>query len=213
MKTRALTHALFLFAAITIGSSAPQSANATSMVPLTHSQLVDAADYIVRGKVVEVWAEQAADGTVWTRAQVDISHTFKGKNRSHLVVDQMGGTWGESETLVHGGARFSAGERVILFAEELGNGRIVSVGMQQGKYTLRMDPYSQETIVQRFSPGPKAAYDHRFIPLPPKADRLVVTDFEDEITDRLQSGWDGKPIPGSSIQRLQRINANTAEVK
>jgi hypothetical protein len=131
MKTRALTHALFLFAAITIGSSAPQSANATSMVPLTHSQLVDAADYIVRGKVVEVWAEQAADGTVWTRAQVDISHTFKGKNRSHLVVDQMGGTWGESATLVHGGARFSVGERVILFAEALGNGRIVSVGMQQ----------------------------------------------------------------------------------
>ena len=213
MKTRALTHALFLFAAIAIGSSAPQPANATSMVPLTHSQLVDASDFIVRGKVVEVWAEQAADGSVWTRAQVDISHTFKGESRTHLVVDQIGGTWGESATLVHGGARFSPGEQVILFAEKLGNGRIVSVGMQQGKYTLRMDPYSQETIVQRFSPGPKAAYDHRFIPLPAKTDRLRVTDFEDEIEDRIQAGWDGKAIPGSSLQRLQRINAATAEVK
>jgi hypothetical protein len=214
MNTRVYAHAILLSAATALAAVGPRSAEATTMVPLTNVQLVDAADIVVRGKVVEVWTEQSDNGTIWSRVQVDVERTLKGERRSTWLIDQMGGAWGESSTIVHGGARFSPGEQIILFAEQLGNGRMVPVGMQQGKFTLRLDPYSREMVALRFSPHPNQHYDHRFIPLPSKDARVFSVDLEDEIEQRVRSGWDGQAIPGTSSERLRRINiAQATEVK
>jgi hypothetical protein len=183
-------------------------ANATTMVRLSTTQMVDASDAIVRGKITEVWAEEDENGMVWTRAQVEVSHTYKGDaEKKAFIIDQLGGHFGGNVSSVPGSARFSPGEEGVFFLEHLGSGRTTTVGWSQGKFTLRLDPYSRELIAQRFAPAPGQDYDHRFLPLPTEAKKLYLTDLEDTIQGRIDAGWDGIQIPGASMERLRSINA------
>ena len=187
-------------------SSVPTAANAT-MVDLTVDQMVDAANSVVRGTITEVWAEEDSNGLIWTRAQLEVSVTYKGNpSKRSFVIDQLGGKFGANISSVDNSVRFSPGEDGIFFLEVLGSGKTTTVGFYQGKFTLRLDPYSRELIAQRYAPAPHKAYDHRFIPLPADDKRLFLIDLEDTIRNRVKSGWDGTPIPGTSNERLQRIN-------
>ena len=189
-------------------STSSTPAMATTMVELTTHQKVDASEAIVRGVITEIWTEEDHKGIIWTRAQVEVSQTLKGDaSKKAYVIDQMGGDFGANMTLVANTAQFSVGEDAIFFLETLGNGRTTTVGLSQGKLTTRLDPYSQELIVQRFLAPVRQQYDHRFLPLPPENEKVFLADFIDTIETRLDQGWDGKAIPGASIQRLQKINA------
>ena len=198
----------FLFAAVMTAQLAFSTASqATTMVHLNTNQLVDASDTVVRGTITEIWTEEDAKGIVWTRAQLEVSESYKGKNtKKAYVIDQMGGRFGGNETTVAGRAQFSVGEEGVFFLEQLGSGRITTVGLSQGKFTLRLDPYSREMIVQRYATAQNGSYDHRFIPLPAEENRLFLVDFVDTVQKRVEAGWDGQPIPGASKARLQRIN-------
>lgn len=183
-------------------------ANATTMVELTTPQMVDAANNIVKGTITEVWAEEDENGVVWTRAQLEVSKTYKGDSQTRaFIIDQMGGRFGGNVSSVEAAAQFSLGEEGIFFLETLDSGRTTTVGLSQGKFTLRLDPYTADTIVQRFTPPANQAYDHRFIPLPAEDKRVFLTELEATIEQRVKAGWDGKAIPGASSDRLQRINA------
>lgn len=203
-----------LRAALALGLLVAAPAGATSMVPLSHAQLVDASDAIVRGQVVEVWVEQDSDGAVWTRAQIAVEEVLKGSpDLRVVVVDQQGGTYGAATTRVDGVARFSVGEDALVFLETLGSGHTVPVGMMQGKFTVRLDPYTRAALAQRFTVPSDRAYDHRFLPLPAADERLALTDFEAEIRDRVAAGWDGQPIPGADPARLRRATRTQTEGK
>lgn len=210
----ALSSSTGLRAALALGLLVAAPAGATTMVPLTHAQLVDASDAIVRGHVVEVWVEQDRAGAVWTRAQIAVDEVLKGSDGlSVIVVDQQGGTYGAASTRVDGVARFSVGEDALLFLETLPSGHTVPVGMMQGKFTVRLDPYSRDLLAQRFTVASDRAYDHRFIPLPAADERLALSDFEAEIRDRVAAGWDGQPIPGADPDRLRRATRTQTEGK
>jgi hypothetical protein len=186
-------------------------AQATSMVQLSTHQLTDASTAIVRGVVTEVWTEEDEKGLVWTRIQIEVSHTYKGDSkRTAYIIDQLGGKFGGNVTLLPGVARFSVGEDGLFFLETLPSGRITTVGLSQGKYTARLDPYSRELVAQRYAPAPRQTYDHRFIPMPKAGDRLFLSDLVETIESRVAQGWDGKPIPGASQSRLQHINSEVA---
>jgi hypothetical protein len=198
---------LLSLVSLTAGMALSTTIHATTMVQLSTHQMVDASDAIVRGTITEVWTEEDANGIVWTRAQLEVSRSYKGQNvKDAYVIDQMGGQFGGNETTVGGRAQFSPGEEGIFFLEQLRSGRITTVGLSQGKYTVRLDPYSQEKIAQRYVAAAGKAYDHRFIPLPEQTNRLFVVDLVSSIEKRVQTGWDGNSIPGSSNVRLERIN-------
>jgi hypothetical protein len=183
-------------------------AQATTMVPLNLDQIVSASDTIVRGTVSEIWSEQdARTGTIWTHAQVDISVVLKGDHiNDKIIIEQPGGQYGHLGTIVEGVARFSVGEEGYFFIEELESDRNVTVGMFQGKYNVRLDPYSQEEIVVRFPVHPAREFDHRFIPLPEEQNRVFVKSFELEVLESVEAGWNNISIPGVSDQKLQLIN-------
>jgi len=183
-------------------------ANATTMVPLNLNQLVDASDTVVRGTVTEMWTEaDARTGTIWTHAQIDISGVLKGEpDQDVIIVEQPGGQLGQNGTIVEGVARFSVGEEGYFFVEALESDRNVTVGMFQGKYNVRLEPNSRQEIVVRFPVHPARSFDHRFIPFPEATQQVFVTSFEEAILNRVEIGWDGKAIPGTSLQRLQDIN-------
>lgn len=193
-----------------------QQANATTMIPLSVDQLVDAADEVVKGTVTEVWTEpDSKTGLVWTYAQIEVSKSLKGNPGSIVIIEQPGGKWGTKSAAVEGVARFSVGEEGYFFVEHLASGHNVSVGMSQGKFNIVMDPYQKEEIAVRFPVHINRSFDHRFIPLPDKKLRTPIEQFELSISNRVQSGWNGTPIPGTSIERLQRISPPTTikEVK
>ena len=49
---------------------------------------------------------------------------------------QTGGSLNGKTLHIHGQARFSVGEAVLVFVERLSDGRLVPYGMAQGKFTL-----------------------------------------------------------------------------
>jgi hypothetical protein len=63
---------------------------------------------------------------------------------------------------------------------------LVPVGMAQGKWTVRLDPYTRESIVQRYTMPWGKEYDHRFLPLPAEEKREYFTDFESRILDHIE---------------------------
>ena len=78
--------------------------------------------------------------------------------------------------------------------------------MHQG-FNIIMDPYTRKNIALRFHLNPRHTFNHNFIPLPVEASKRITTDqFEAKIKDRVQHGWDGKAIPGTSLDKLRRIN-------
>jgi hypothetical protein len=210
-EAMALQSALFFLVGIT------SNVHATTMVPLSFEQLVDASDDIVKGQVTEVWTERdIATGMIWTHAQIEVKTVLKGEDELQvLIVEQPGGSWGSSETTIDGVARFSVGEEGYFFVEHLDSGRSVPVGMFQGKFNIVFNPYKQQRIATRFTTHPKQKFDHRFIPLPKENKRITIEQFELDIRAKKQKGWDGKSIPGTSIERLRRINKTqtTSEVK
>jgi hypothetical protein len=77
---------------------------------------------------------------VVTETTFAVSQVVKGSVGSTYVLTQLGGVVGEGAarrgTAVPGYARFSKGERVVLFLEPTSSGRLVPTGLAQGKYRV-----------------------------------------------------------------------------
>ena len=204
MMSRPLALAALLLA---LGLAAPTPAQATTLSLLTLEQMTDASDLVVRGVVTELWAERDDNNTIWTRAQVEVQEVLKGAPSTRtVVVDQMGGVLNNEYQIIHSATRFSVGEEAYFFLEQLGNGRIVTAGMFQGKFTVRIDPATGDEMVVQFANRQDQWYDHRFIPHPPEGQRPAAVDLEARVQVRVEQGWDGKPIPGANPDKLRRIS-------
>src|SRR5687767_5796171 len=102
-----------------LGASAP--AHATTFAPLTLEQLTDGSLYVVEGRVREVWTELDPEKlVVWTRARVEITTVHKGPDApTELVIDSMGGAYGDYQLDVPGMAVFSADEEIFVFLDQM----------------------------------------------------------------------------------------------
>ena len=198
-----------LLAALVFAGSSPwtPAAQATTMTPLTIEQMTDASDLVVRAEVTQVWVEEDERGNLRTRAQLEVGRVLKGKSSVDAVlVDQVGGVLHNQFSPVPFAARFSPGEQGIFFLEHTSTGRTTLVGWSQGKYTLRTQPETGAEMVVRYTVSQDRPYDHRFIPHPPAHQQVLAQDLVDRIHARVDTGWDGRPIPGVDSAKLGRIN-------
>ncbi len=189
MTTRWL-HQLTLAVALALPVAAvglhAEPARATTIAPLSIEQLTDASDYVVRGDITEVWTEVDEDGRIWTRARMQVQHVYKGPDDP---------------------AVFSEYEEALVFLHQRPrDGRLVPVGKFVGKYTIRRAPGDTRQYARTWHPRAGIKYDARFLPHPAPENRLYLDDLEARIEARLDTGWDGKPIPGLSPERLEQIN-------
>lgn len=181
-------------------------AHATSFAEMSVEQFTDASTYIVQGTVLEVWTT-AEDGYVWTHARLKVTDTLKGPRvPSELVIDSMGGTYGQLTTYIPGAAQFSVGETLFAFLHETPQGLLVPVSKFQGKYTLRRAPGETRKHALRWHGVDRDRFDHRFLPHPKAEDRLYADTLVEQVQRRLDAGWDGKPIPGIDDKTLREVN-------
>ena len=165
LEVRMFARSFFLTVIAVLLSGLGSQARADTLTELSVEQMTDASDLIVRGTVTQVFPEMDERGNVWTRAQVEISEVLKGESETRAVmVDQVGGVYGNKYSVVRLASRFSVGEEAIFFLEHLRSGRTSVVGWYQGKFTVRVDPDSTEEMLVRFTISQDRPYHCQNVP-------------------------------------------------
>jgi hypothetical protein len=111
-------------------------ASATTIIAYDVPALTRASSVVVRGTVKSVaprWTKDRA--RIMTDVVIEVSEPWKGTPARELTVMQPGGVMGEIGQRVHGTAKFSPGEEVVVFLEARGD-RYLLTGMVQGKFKV-----------------------------------------------------------------------------
>ena len=110
------------------------------VVRMNLDELVAESDSVVEGTVEAVYSQWDTDRRlVFTYASVRVDDPLKGQRRRALLIRQLGGRVGSLRMTVAGMPEFAAGERVIVFLKDSGNGTYHVVGMNQGRYAITGD--------------------------------------------------------------------------
>lgn len=191
------------------GSSLIEPAHATSIAPLSLEQMVDASDVIARGTVTDVWSD-LGDRGVRTHLTLHVDRAIKGSaivnSAGDLEILVPGGDLDGNITLVDGSPRYGAGERVVVLLEERKDGSYLNVALGAGKYTIKQNPTDASDMVVQFTVPYDRAWDYRFIPNPAAESRVSLASLEARLEARVALGWDGQPIPGTTLEHLRSIN-------
>lgn len=113
-------------------------AMASLMREMDLAELTTSADQIVVGDVVSTeCAWDSGHHNIYSTIEISVQESWKGAvpNDGRVKIRQLGGTVGEIEMTVHGMARFTRGERALLFLRQAH-----VVGMGQGKRHVQWDP-------------------------------------------------------------------------
>jgi hypothetical protein len=115
-------------------------AGATVCRRLDVNDLCALSAVVVEGEVREVSSNVDSSGRrVYTEVQIFVKETFKGAPLAMVKVRTPGGRVGPLVQYVCGAARFVRGEKVLLFLWKTAKGRLVPLGLSQGKLTKVRD--------------------------------------------------------------------------
>lgn len=137
------------------GAMHPAPAEAATVRALSPGQLADRSTVVFIGTVERQSSRFEAEANhVVTETVFAVEQVVKGeKAQRQITLTQLGGSVGEGQhrraTEVPGYARFTVGERVMLFLEPTTTGRLVPTGLAQGKYRLEGQPGSDKTMAVR----------------------------------------------------------------
>ncbi|MEB2284599.1 MAG: matrixin family metalloprotease [Myxococcales bacterium] len=128
--------------------SAP--ARATTLVRMSDEALTLSAAAIVTGTVTEVGAERAGGGAIATFVTLAVEQVLKGYvPQATITIRDPGGRVGDDELHIYGAARYAAGESVIAFLDQDGDGFLRTSQMALGKFSVTTDPASGARIASR----------------------------------------------------------------
>lgn len=138
-------------AACVFGAVAP--VGATTLIRAGLDELVAGNGTIVVGEVLDVESYWSADGTfILTDVRVSAIEVLKGRPESReMTVTTMGGTVGDTTTLIVGGPVLLPGRSYMLFLnqEELPGGRVLTVrDLVQGVFDLKESPGGLRAVSQ-----------------------------------------------------------------
>ena len=148
MSYRRTAQILLIF----IGLAAASLVQASTVEKLSLDRLVGEADLIVRGRVDEVKSRRASDRRIMTTVvTITIERQFKGPKVSSVTIEQPGGSLGDVTLGVPGLPEFTTDEDVILFLKRQRGGAFKIVGGNQGKFTAKTQPGSDNEVVEDFA--------------------------------------------------------------
>lgn len=122
---------------------------ATTSQRLSLEQLAKEGDLVIRGHVQEMKGQEPSDrSAITTTVVISVEEQWKGPKVSTVTLKQPGGTAGEITQRVMGVPQFSVGEELILFVKKQKDGHYVTVGGQQGKFTIKTEPQTGKKVVE-----------------------------------------------------------------
>ena len=125
----------------------PTAAYAVRFVPLSVQELTAQSEVIIHGAVRERVVERDASGRVYTKVQITVAETWKGRSGAELTVVQASGTLGERTYHADGEEPLEPGEEVVLFLVMNDRKQGVVVGLCQGKFQVRANAKVGEKVV------------------------------------------------------------------
>mgnify|MGYP006199766183 CR=1 FL=1 len=94
------------------------------------------------------------EGRVFTRTELRVEETWKGKPGATVEIVHIGGRAGKLATVVHGMPMFVVGERAVVFLEQPeGFEHFVVTGLSQGKLAVRKTDSGTSVVVPQLDPG------------------------------------------------------------
>ena len=202
--TRTLSTLLALVGFLSI----PATADATSLFPMSTSELTFIADVIVEAEVVSAEPE-FIPGTelIRTVSTLRVIDVIKGNVEigDELFVSQTGGTIGNSDTLLPSSPAYNPGERVLSFLEWRNEDERLyrTVGMIQGKYNLLVEPDTGKDILIKLPHLPFGLEFFDETQVRPPAARFYRAEFVAQIRDEIVLGFvpPYEPIPGVTQEK------------
>jgi len=143
--TRQMRRSLLAAVFITLFSLA---ADATTVVPLSFEQLVNASQSVVYGRVSDVRAQWTADRRfIESVVTVEILRGMKGSAGESIAFTVPGGQVGRYANVIPGAPSFAAGDLAVFFLTAQGPRLPVTTGFTQGIYRVQRDMSSGEMRV------------------------------------------------------------------
>ena len=111
---------------------------ATTIAQLEFSDVIDTAELVFEGRVLDVYAEQTGPRSIHTTVRFEIIDVIKGQyTGSELELQYLGGRVGERELYVEGMQIPQAGEHGIYFVESVHEALVhPMVGWSQGHFLI-----------------------------------------------------------------------------
>lgn len=126
------------------------SAEATQLKVLTIEQLTAAGETVVHGVVTAKTVQRDAEGRIFTRVDLTVKERWKG-TRPVISIVHAGGVLGDEAAFADGQEQYEIGEEVVTFARFNPRGEAVTLGMNQGKFTVFK--HNGETLVHNVFHG------------------------------------------------------------
>jgi len=169
---------------------------ATLVVPPTFNELVDRADLVFEGTVVDVrseWRATRGGRQIMSQVTYRLGRGLKGGAPLQVVLEVFGGTVGRDTMRIGGMPDFSVGDHDLLFVRQGGAEGLPLVGLMHGRFRVSRAPDGREWVT---------TYDGRAIAslasigAPPRAlaanvagvAGLTLDEFVSGIAERVASG-------------------------
>lgn len=111
-------------------------ANATTMIYRSIEELAQRSALVVEGTVTGSETYAGDEGRITTRWTVKVARTLRGQPAAEVRFVQWAGTLGDITTQIPGDARFTQGERVVLFLRGDSPEKMYLTAMGQAKFTI-----------------------------------------------------------------------------
>ena len=126
----------------------PSVLNATVLVPAEFREIVNGADIIAYGRVVETTVESSDDRKeVDTLVTLRVGTYLKGGPGDTIVFKVPGGQVGRYRNVTVGAPRFVVGEEAVVFLNVRNGGTPFVFGLNQGVFRVRLDTRSNRRLV------------------------------------------------------------------
>ena len=151
----------------------PSAIRATSVVPITDSELHRRADVIVHGIVQSSEVTVDEQGRPETLTFIEPISVLKGRLSGSLVLHQLGGILPDGRFLkMWGRPEYVPGREVVVFAIARPEGEYQTAEMMLGKFEVREDAHGARFAVPDLAIGSREGLDV-YVPRPRKADPAV----------------------------------------
>ena len=111
------------------------STSATQLKPLTLEQLAAAGEAVIHGVVTSKVCQRDSQGRIFTRVELVTKERWKG-SRPVLSIVHAGGILGDEAAFADGQEHYDIGEEVVAFVRFNNRGEALTLGMNQGKFSV-----------------------------------------------------------------------------